>query len=119
MKQRPKKRWILCGSFLAAFLAVVLDLFLIGEPIAGEQVSYTVSADGQRLELQADAIDSAVALRGWKFRREDSTLYISARKVLVSPLFDEGHYETSVDAEGIETIILGGKTIWPEDGQME
>lgn len=108
------KHWIviLLGITLIIGLAFLLKLFIIGEPVDGVQVVFVTSANGQSLDLQVDALESAMALRGWKQQQDGSTLYISARKVLASPMFHEGHYETSIDLETIETIILGGKVIW-------
>lgn len=103
---------ILLGIALFIGLAFLLKLFIIGEPVDGVQVVCVTSANGQSLDLQVDTLESAMAFQGWKQHQDGSTLYISARKVLVSPLFHEGHYETSIDLETVETIILGGKVIW-------
>lgn len=116
MKNKLKhKVMILLGIALIIGLAFLLKLFIIGEPVDGVQVVCVTSANGQSLDLQADTLESAMALRGWKQQQDGSTLYINARKVLVSPLFHEGHYETSIDLEMIETIILGSKVIWSEN----
>lgn len=113
MKNKLKhKAMILLGIAFIIVLAFMLKLFIIGEPVDGVQVVYVTSANGQLLDLQVDTPESAIAFRGWKQHQDGSTLYISARKVLVSPLFHEGHYETSIDLETVETIILGGKVIW-------
>ncbi len=116
MKNNLKhKAMILLGIVLILRLAFLLKLFIIGKPVDGVQVVCVTSANGQSLDLQADTLESAMALRGWKQQQDGSTLYINARKVLVSPLFHEGHYETSIDLEMIETIILGSKVIWSEN----
>lgn len=109
------KAMILLGIALIIGLAFLLNLFIIGEPVDGVQIVFVTSANGQSLDLQVDALESAMALRGWKQQQDGSTLYISARKVLASPMFHEGHYETSINLETIETIILGGKVIWSEN----
>lgn len=106
------KALILLGIALIIVLTFLLKLFIIGEPVDGVQIVYVTSAHGQTLELQVDTLESAMALRGWKHHQDGDTLYISARKVLVSPMFHEGHYETSIDLKTIKTIILGGKVIW-------
>lgn len=112
MKKHKKSIILIAGVLLAICLGVMAKLFIIGEPVDGGQILCAISENGPELELDVDAAESAVALRGWKYRRDGGTLYISARKVLVSPLFREGHYETSINKEKIDTIILGGKTIW-------
>ena len=93
-------------------LGILLSLFVIGEPIDGKQLYCTTSLNGQTLKLRVEPVESGVALRGWKFRKDNNILYISARKVLVSPLFHEGTYETSIDLEPIESVMVGGQTIW-------
>lgn len=93
-------------------LGFMLKFFVIGEPVDGEQIYFTISENGRELELQIDTVESAMALRGWKYRQDDGILYISARKVPVSLFYDEGRYKTTINTEMIETIILGNKTIW-------
>ncbi|MBT9776285.1 hypothetical protein GPL15_07200 [Clostridium sp. MCC353] len=96
-------------------LFVLCDLFIIGEPIDNIQMSCVASVNGETLELRVDALESAVALRGWRFKERDGTMSISARKVLVSPLFRDGSYETSVDLKGIDRVVLGGQEIWKRE----
>lgn len=113
MKYRCKKMiMIITGVFLIICPGILTKLFLIGEPVASEQIYYITSADGRKLNLTVETFESAAALRGWKYRQDGSTLYISARKVLVSPFFREGRYETIINTEEIDQIILGGSTIW-------
>mgnify|MGYP003369860085 CR=1 FL=1 len=32
---------------------------------------------------------------------------------MVSPMFDDGSYETDIDVKGVNKVVLGGRTIWP------
>ncbi len=93
-------------------LYILSSLFIIGEPIDGNQLAYNISQNNSILELQVSAKEPAVALRGWKFKQEGKDLFISAKKVLVSFLFSSGEYQTSIDIDGIENIYLGGQMIW-------
>ena len=93
-------------------LCILLDLFVIGEPIDGKQLAYNITQNNSTLELQVSAKEPAVALRGWKFEQEGNNVYISAKKVLVSFLFSSGQYQTSIDIDGIENVYLGGQMIW-------
>ena len=60
-------------------------------------------------------MESAVPLCGWKYKHDSDMLFISARKVPVSPLFDEGTYETSMELGLIENVFLGGELICSYD----
>lgn len=102
---------IIC-VLLVIVLGIFLKLFVLGEPVDGAQVYCTTFVNNQSLELRVSAIESGVALRGWKFKQDGGTLLISARKVLVSPLFDKGDYETIIDLEAIDNILFGGQEIW-------
>lgn len=112
---KMKRKSFICtiiSIFVMISLIILLSLFVIGEPIDGKQLYCTTSLNGQTLKLRVEPVESGVALRGWKFRKDNNILYISARKVLVSPLFHEGTYETSIDLEPIESVMVGGQTIW-------
>lgn len=93
-------------------LCILLNLFVIGEPIDGEQLAYNITQNNSTLELQVSAKESAVAFRGWKFEQEGNNVFISVKKVLVSFLFSSGQYQTSIDIDGIENVYLGGQMIW-------
>ncbi|MEG1877880.1 MAG: hypothetical protein RR146_09965 [Lachnospiraceae bacterium] len=103
---------IIVSVLVVVVLGICINSFVIGEPIDGAQVNCTISEHANNLELQVTAIESAVALKGWKLDQKGTTLYISARKVLVSPLFSEGRYETLIDLKGVEQILFGGQVIW-------
>ncbi|MEG0485134.1 MAG: hypothetical protein RR576_06770 [Oscillospiraceae bacterium] len=112
-KKRHVKILTIAISFLVIIiLGVLLNIFIVGEPIDGAQVACEISINNQNLELKVTAIESAVALRGWKFAKEGNALHISARKVMVSPFFDHGTFKTSIDLNEIENIFLGGQLIW-------
>lgn len=103
------------GILLLFVLGSALKLFVIGEPVDSAQVYCEVTVADQNLELNVSTSASAIAFRGWKFRQEGNTLFVSARKVLVSPLFRDGVYHTSMDLGTIEEISFGGQTIWEKD----
>ena len=103
---------IISGILVFVALGAFLKLYIIGEPVDNAQVYCSTVVDGQNLELRIESAESAVAFRGWKFEQAGNTLSITARKVLVSSLFNEGSYETTIDLEAIENIWLGGQLIW-------
>ncbi len=111
-----KSAVIIAGVLLVIVLGFAAKLYVIGEPIDGEQVYCTASVNGQNLKLQIETVESGMALRGWKYKQDGSVLYISGRKVLVSPFFNEGYYEASINIELIERVLFGNKVIWSSKG---
>ncbi|MBD5461830.1 MAG: hypothetical protein HDR24_02035 [Lachnospiraceae bacterium] len=103
---------IISGILVFVALGFFLKLYIIGEPVDNAQVYCSTVVDGQNLELRIESVESAIAFRGWKIEQEGNTLSITARKVLVSPLFDGGSYETTIDLEAIENVWFGGQLIW-------
>jgi len=97
--------------FLVVF-CISVKVFLIGEPVDGDQLWVETTEDGDSLQLTASVYGSAIALKGWKFRQEDGILYIRAGKVLVSPLFRNGTYQTTIETALLDEIYLGGRLIW-------
>lgn len=103
---------VIIGVSVFIALGVIFKLFIIGEPVDYAQVYCSATVNDQNLDLRIESVESAVALRGWKFEQVDNTLSIRARKVLVSPLFKEGDYETVIDLESTEKVFFGGQMIW-------
>lgn len=94
-------------------------LYLIGEPIDGSLLGCHTETQDNHLKLYVSTPASAIALRGWKYRRVGDTLYISARKVLVSSLFSDGTYQTTLDISLISRIYLGGSLIWSHPDRIQ
>jgi len=117
MKKKPLKITLLFSA--AVILGLFIKFYFIGEPVDGAQLCCTVSVNGPSLELQVDSAESAMALRGWKWKQDGNALLISARKVPVSPLFSNGSFRASIDLEGIETISLGGTIIWTRETEKK
>lgn len=100
---------------IAVALGFTIKLYIIGEPADGAQLYCRTSLEGESLKLQVSSVESAVALRGWRFKRDGNTLWISARKVLVSPLFSEGTFATTIDLDDVERVSLGGQIIFEKN----
>ena len=109
---------IICALLLIVF-GIFLQLFVLGEPVDRMQVYFNTSVNGQSLDLRIVSIESGVALRGWRFEQDGGTLFIRARKVLVSPLFDKGYYETTINLESIDNISFGGQEIWSKQADIQ
>ena len=79
-------------------------------------MNWSVSKDVQLLKLWIENNrDSAMAFQRGRLKREGGTLSISARKVLVSALFSDGAFQTTIDLDGVTEIYLGGLKIWPDN----
>ena len=111
-----KKRFPFLAVVVALFcLCNPAKLFLIGEPLASEQILCTAQARGETLHLELRTADSAAAFRSWKTHQEGTDLYITARKVLVSPIFDTWYHEMAVDIQGVNQVYLGGAPGWTRE----
>ncbi len=111
-----KKRITFILLALLLILAwIPLQLFVIGEPVDGEQLSWEVQAEEDILCIHISTPASAVALRGLKVRQDGSTCHISLRKVLVSHLFSSGSASVEIDILKIDRVFLGGKLVWSSE----
>ena len=71
---KMKRKSFICtiiSIFVMISLIILLSLFVIGEPIDGKQLYCTTSLNGQTLKLRVEPVESGVALRGWKFRKDN------------------------------------------------
>ena len=97
---------------LALFSAA--KLFLIGEPVDGNTVVCKVNDHENQVDIYVTSTESSIGFTDFQLYQEDTTLYISLRKVMASPLFDA---EQSIYLEkcDLTKIVLGGKTVWVAD----
>ncbi len=84
----------------------------IGEPVDGAQLDYTISETGQDMQIDIQAAAAGVALRDWRCRTKGNVLYISARKVPVSPFISQSSNHISLSSQDLQEIYLGGNLIW-------
>ena len=118
VKRRTWKRVLLAVVCTVALVlaGTAAKLFLIGEPIGSVGTGWIYDPERQTLHLQVNAVESAVAYKDWAVRREGDAVRITARKVLVSPLYRDGSYETDISlADGVRSVYLGEDLIW-QDG---
>ncbi len=110
-----KKKYIL---FLLLMVMTVLGThFLIGEPVDHIQLQGQITEEGNTLSVWIAPLEENMALRGWKLRQEGENLYITVRKVPVSPLFRNNSIEKKLDITHIRTVYLGGGIIWERRAQ--
>ena len=106
---------VLCT--LAVMLAgCALKVFVIGTP-AQEQDLFVAEAVDENgiLRLSISTPASATAFWGWTVDTADGVANISARSVLVSPLFPDGGDTVEVPLDGVEEVRLCGRVVW-QDG---
>ena len=111
--KRKKRLLAAIAIILFLILCIPVKLFLIGEPVDGGQLVCRITErENGDVILDICTPASAMALRGWKIHQNGDTMTISARKVLVSPLFCTGTHSILFNSSLVKTVILGGKTVW-------
>lgn len=103
---------ILLVLLILLILGGLAWFFLIGEPVDGDQLVYTIDYDGQTMILDIHSPDSGIALRDWDYRLERRILYITARKVPVTPFFSSGSFHDEIAIGNTQEIYLGNRLIW-------
>lgn len=104
---------LLIGAVLAA------KVFLIGSPAQAQELSVMEQTENDGiLRLWIATPASATAYWGWKVETSDGVADISARSVLVSPLFREGGGTVEVPLEGVREVRLCGRVVWQEGTEI-
>ena len=111
------KKILLAGFLVLLILAVSVwvQVFLIGTPVDGNTTPIDVTEDGNVLYIHVMTAESATAYCGERRQQEGTTLYITLRKVLVSPIHDSGYHLIAVAKDDLTSIVVGGKQIWSAD----
>ena len=110
---------IVCTALLLA-AAFAAKVFIIGTPAQkGELVVMdSVEKDGV-LRLSVSTPLSATAYWGWHVDTDGSIANISARSVLVSPLFPNGGGTVEVPLAGVREVRLCGLVVWQNGVAIE
>lgn len=107
---------IVCTVLL--FLAgIILNLFVIGDPISPTGRSFSMGVDGGALELRVFSTWSGVAYCRWETETVDGVVTISGRQVLPSYLYRTADYRTRIPLEGVTEVWLQDQLLW-QDGMM-
>ena len=118
VKHRNERRVVLAVLctvllFLAGF---ALKVFVIGTPAQEQELAVTAfSEENGVLRLSVMTPYSATAYHGWKVEVADGVANISARSVMVSPLFPNGGRMVEVPLDGVKEVRLCGRVVW-QDG---
>ena len=121
VRRRSRRRVaaaILC-TVLVLLLGFAAKIFVIGEPLDPDGVAVSAQREDDVLRVQVSSAASGNAFRGWTVEDRDGVVSITARSVLVSPLFRDGTGTVEVSLEGVTEIWLGeageGRMIWQDD----
>lgn len=109
---------ILC-TVLVLLLGFAAKIFVIGEPLDPDGVAVSSQESDDVLQVQISSYGSGNAFHSWTAENQDGVVSITARSVLVSPLFRDGTGTVEVPLEGVTEIWLGeageGRMIWQDD----
>lgn len=98
---------------LLAAGGLVLHLFVIGDPVDGSLVICDVTENGGQLNIHVTTPASAIAFTdNVQLRQSGTTLHITLRKVLVSPLYSSGSRMIWIEKNDLTEVYLGGIQIW-------
>ena len=107
------------GQLHQLLLGFAAKIFVIGEPLDPDGVAVSSQESDDVLQVQISSYGSGNAFHSWTAENQDGVVSITARSVLVSPLFRDGTGTVEVPLEGVTEIWLGeageGRMIWQED----
>ena len=114
VRHRGRRRIMLVLA--AGFAAKV---FIIGSPLDADGVAVSSQEEDDTLRVHISSRGSGNAFWDWTVDNQDGVVTITARSVLVSPLFRDGGGTVEVPLEGVTEIWLGragwGRMIWQDD----
>ena len=125
VRRRGRRRVMMAVlvTLLVLMVGFAAKVFVIGDPLdpAGVMVtSFRQEDDSVQVSLSSTA--SGNAFRGWMVDNRDGVVSITARSVLVSPLFRDGTGTVELPLEGVTEIWLGeageGRLVWQEDTEI-
>lgn len=121
VRRRSRRRVaaaILC-TVLVLLLGFAAKIFVIGEPLGPTGVTVAAQRMDDVLRVKISSAASGIAFWDWTVEDRDGVVSITARSVLVSPLFRDGTGTVEVPLEGVTEIWLGeageGRMIWQDD----
>ena len=124
VRRRSRRRVaaaILC-TVLVLLLGFAAKIFVIGTPLNPGGVAVDTQEEGGALQVGISSLGSGNAFRDWTVDNQDGVVSITARSVLVSPLFRDGTGTVEVPLEGVTEIWLGqageGRLVWQEGTEI-
>lgn len=124
VRRRSRRRITLAvlATLLALLLGFAAKVFVIGEPLGPTGVTVAAQRMDDILRVKVSSAVSGNAFRGWTVENRDGVVSITARSVLVSPLFRDGTGTVEIPLEGVTEVWLGqagtGWMIWQADTEI-
>ena len=124
VRRRNRRRVALAvlATLLALTAGFAAKVFLIGSPLDPAVTAVSAQREDDVLRVQVSSTASGNAFRDWTVEDRDGVVIITARSVLVSPLFRDGTGTVEVPLEGVTEIWLGeagwGRMIWQADTEI-
>ena len=124
VRRRGRRRVMLAvlATLLVLTAGFAAKVFLIGSPLDPAGTAVSAQREDDVLRVQISSAASGNAFWDWTVENQDGVVVITARSVLVSPLFRDGTGTVEVPLEGVTEIWLGeageGRMIWQDDTEI-
>ena len=121
VRHRGRRRIMLAvlATLLVLAAGFAAKVFIIGSPLDADGVAVSSQEEDDTLRVHISSRGSGNAFWDWTVDNQDGVVTITARSVLVSPLFRDGGGTVEVPLEGVTEISLGragwGRMIWQDD----
>ena len=115
MQRRRTRRTVLLsilGVIMLGFAALGVKLFLIGSE--RQEIACDIRVDGTQLELSAQLVDSALALRSLDATEEDGIVRLRVTGVLVGLYRSGAGQRTFTFDNKIREVWLGKRVLWAD-----
>lgn len=117
VKKKSSRRVLaaILATVLLLAAGIALELFIIGDPITSDGMSWSLQEDGGALNVRVFSTWSGVAYCRWDTETVDGVVTLSARKVLPSALYRTADYRTRIALDGVKDIWVADQLLW-QDG---
>lgn len=117
VRHRGRRRIMLAvlATLLVLAAGFAAKVFIIGSPLDADGVAVSSREEDDTLRVHISSRGSGNAFWDWTVDNQDGVVTITARSVLVSPLFRDGGGTVEVPLEGVTEIWLGRAGMGPDD----
>ena len=107
-----KKFLILIAAIPVLFALLAAKFFLVGDPADPGTLYAHVEDTGNQLTILISSAESAAAFTDVQYRQQGSTMDISFRRVLVSPIHSSGEKCIYLEKGGLSEVYVCGELVW-------